>query len=904
MLSVTRVSTAQAQNYYSKDDYYLETAGEWQGKGADELELEGKVHEDDFNSLINGKAPNKEFDIAKGGKKNTHTAGADLTFSAPKSVSIMALAFDDKQIQEAHNLAVTRTLEYIESNLMGVRKKEDGKVNFVKTDNMITAKFMHVSSRELDTQLHTHCVVINASKNESGEWRAVDYSKIFNSKMDLGLMYRNELAQELQKLGYQIEADDKGLFEIAGFNKDLLNEFSQRSKQIEERYQELRELYPNASKAELKQQATLETRQSKNEPSLQELKAQWQERIAKYNVTIDNVIDKSTPVFHNENNLNDAVNRSVEILTETEALISQEKIISVTNKLNLGKFSNADIIQNIQDNPNIIHLENGKLTTKDIQQKEQNIIDTVKNGINTQAPLLSNQELIKSHIERYEQDKGFRLSMGQGNAVKHILSSTDKYVAIQGDAGTGKTTMLEALNQICSIEHQNHEIVGLSFTGKAALEIQTASGIGSSTIASFVNSQEPINPETNRIYVIDEASMLSIKDMDAIIKKCESENAKIVLLGDTKQLQSIGAGKVFQTLQEQGIIATVEIKESKRQSEQIYKESAQLMANHKAKQAYELLDKNNMIVQEANKDKRLELIKDEYCNNHKDTILVTATNADRESLNAMIRDQLQSDGKVSTENTLFDVRESKALIAEDKFFASKYSVGDVIIAHDNILGKKGNEIKITQIDTIKQTITGVDKNNQSHTINVSQHGNLLNVFKEQQKNFAKNDKIIFLKNDKGLGVNNGQTATIQNIDPKSKTITVEFEDGKTKKISVDKQYKYIAHGYAITDYKSQGQTAKNVIYHADNTVRVNFNQAYVGITRGKEQIRIFTDDKQLLSKNMGIKQDKTSSLGIKAIKQRISELKPDVNKIKKDLRHKINSLFKSANPKPKKGIKI
>jgi ATP-dependent exoDNAse (exonuclease V) alpha subunit len=617
---------------------------------------------------------------------------------------------------------------------------------------------MHVSSRELDPQLHTHCVVINASQKDDGKWRAFDYSEIFNNKKDLGMMYRNELAIELQKMGFKIEFVKPDLFEIAGFDKAVLEEFSIRSKQIDARFQELKALHPNTNDAVLKNQATLETRKVKDEPKLEVLKEQWAERLNNLGINQQNIIKHDDTLPEQLNlSVNDAVNKSMQILTETEAVINQEKIIAMTNKLNFAKFSTSEIIENLQSNPNLVNLGSNKYTTKEIKHTERAILNFVENTQNTQAKIISEPEKLRTGIEAYELSQGFSLTCDQRNAVKHILDTKDKVIAIQGDAGTGKTTMLDTVRTICDKECQDVEIVGLSFTGKAAHEIQEASNIQSSTIASFLNSKSEIDPNQKRLYVIDEASMLSIQDMKRVLQKCESENAKIVLIGDTKQLQAIGAGKIFQSLQEHEKIATVHMKESKRQSESIYKESADLMANKKTIEAFHKLTENNKIIEIVSKNERFDTIATEYCNSHKDTILVTARNADREALNSGIRLKLQEQNKISKVDNDLTIRESKNLQPADKYFTQNYAIGDIVVCHSDLMGKAGTEIKITGINRKTNEIIGVNKSNVEFKVNVMKHGNELNIFKETTKQFAVGEKIVFLKNDKGLQVMNGQS---------------------------------------------------------------------------------------------------------------------------------------------------
>ncbi|MFN8912456.1 MAG: ATP-dependent RecD-like DNA helicase, partial [Alphaproteobacteria bacterium] len=382
-----------------------------------------------------------------------------------------------------------------------------------------------------------------------------------------------------------------------------------------------------------------------------------------------------------------------------------------------------------------------------------------------------------------------------------------------------------------------------------------ASGIESDTVARFIHSQKGINSEP-AMYVVDEASMLSIKDMDSLMNRIDN-NARLVLIGDVKQLQSIGAGKIFSTLQSEKAINTVVMSESKRQVEQLYKKSVQKMAEKITSEAFNLLDKSGKILEIKDRDERLMLIANKYCERHKDTILVTATNRDCQELNNIIRWKLQKEGKIGTGDIGLIMREQKTIIEEQRFFYQSYNINDLVVVNTDILGKAGLEGNITYIDKKSNSITIKDKNNNNYDINLSKDGADLSVYTEKLKQFTHGDKIVFLKNDKGLGISNGQTATIQEIDCNGKA-KLTLDNGKTQTINLSKQYKYVAHGYALTDYKAQGQTAKVVIYHADTYNVVNFNQAYVGITRGKEDIAIFTDDKVMFKEMIEKEQEKTT----------------------------------------------
>ncbi|MGB9878344.1 MAG: MobF family relaxase, partial [Candidatus Pelagibacter ubique] len=168
MLSITNVSVGQASNYYheGKDNYYLKSEGQWFGKGASELGLSGTVEKEDFERVLHGQSPQGE-ELIRDGANGTHRAGIDMTFSAPKSVSILYGLGDEKtraEIMSAHEQAVKATMQYVETNFAQARVKENGVTDRVTTGNLVVAMFHHTVSRELDPQMHTHCVVMNMTQ--------------------------------------------------------------------------------------------------------------------------------------------------------------------------------------------------------------------------------------------------------------------------------------------------------------------------------------------------------------------------------------------------------------------------------------------------------------------------------------------------------------------------------------------------------------------------------------------------------------------------------------------------------------------------------------------------------------------------------------------------------------------
>jgi conjugative relaxase-like TrwC/TraI family protein len=255
MLSLSKpLSPERAAWYFERDNYYLTQEGEWYGKVAAGLNLSGPIKRGDFLKLLEGydqygnklvaSAGAKDIKDEKGNiKRRGHRSGIDLTFSAPKSVSI--LSYRDSRINDAFKIALRTTLDHVEKEFAYTQTKErSGFVRAEKTNSLLWSTFVHDTSRELDPQLHCHCVLLNLTQNTSGKFKTTLNDSIYKNKLYIGQHFRSQLARELQNIGYEIEVSDrsKGFFEIKGIGDELINAFSLRSKQVREEMNRLRGL--------------------------------------------------------------------------------------------------------------------------------------------------------------------------------------------------------------------------------------------------------------------------------------------------------------------------------------------------------------------------------------------------------------------------------------------------------------------------------------------------------------------------------------------------------------------------------------------------------------------------------------------------------------------------------------
>ncbi|EFN6120028.1 conjugative transfer relaxase/helicase TraI [Escherichia coli] len=281
MMSIAQVRSAgSAGNYYTdKDNYYvLGSMGErWAGRGAEQLGLQGSVDKDVFTRLLEGRLPDGADLSRMQDGSNRHRPGYDLTFSAPKSVSMMAMLGGDKRLIDAHNQAVDFAVRQVEA-LASTRVMTDGQSETVLTGNLVMALFNHDTSRDQEPQLHTHAVVANVTQH-NGEWKTLSSDKVgktgfienvYANQIAFGRLYREKLKEQVEALGYETEVVGKhGMWEMPGVPVEA---FSGRS-------QTIREAVGEDASLKSRDVAALDTRKSKQHVDPEIKMAEWMQTL-------------------------------------------------------------------------------------------------------------------------------------------------------------------------------------------------------------------------------------------------------------------------------------------------------------------------------------------------------------------------------------------------------------------------------------------------------------------------------------------------------------------------------------------------------------------------------------------------------------------------------------------------
>lgn len=893
MMSISKwQSSSQAENYFQQDlDYYQKNQelGEWfitqeMAERYSNIENQSTITKEsyqDFSDLINQNL--------KGNATGEQRAGFDITFSPSKSVDVIyTVASEDmkrdilKAQDRAVNIALERASQYITYRM---RDGSGGREHF-QNNGLAIAKFQHLSNRNEEVKIHTHCFIANQTVNSKGELVSIDNKQLYDNQKLITQIYHQELFQELQKLGFESDVLDiqKDIIEVKGVSQQAKNAISTRTLQIEEWLVENRakllEKYPNANESQLRQIATLETRnykQSHSYSELEQIEQRNRELVEAAGFTQDSIISLQNIKTEQQQilSLDEITQKSAEIVTEQESTFTKEEMLSKAIKLNAIQGYTYDLaqIEAAIIKADIIKLDENVYSTQEMINIEQSILTYAKESQNAKEAETTNEQ-----AEQFLNQKYSGMTTGQKAAFTHLLTSQDAVSGIFGDAGTGKTYMLKAVKEFQDIQGKDN-LIGLAPTNKAAGEISKESGIKGQTIDSFIAQKEH---RDNQIIIVDEASMLDSRKMKQLVSIAAVTNSKLILMGDTKQFTSIGAGAIFEQLSSRGAIQTAIMDESMRAKTDEMRELYKLTKEQKTDTVLDILEKQSRF-KTIEENSYKEVVK-EYLENKDDTLLLVMKNDTRRELNDLIREELKTSNQLLN-HSLIVIQEKQQLDSIAAHHHSSYVVGDSVQLMEAYKGgfKSGSEATITAVDETRNSITLQDKNGKSKDVSLSEHGDKLSLYKSTQKEFSHSDKIIFTKKDKSLEINNGDIATVKEI----RDGVLIVDTGK-KEIKINpKEYNYIDHAYATTPHKAQGQTSERAIFVGDSRLS-NQNALYVAITRAKTHISIFTQDKEQFRDAVSQRQRKKTTLDYVKLNQELKNGR---------VREVVNNIVRSAASK-------
>lgn len=802
MLTVKKIgaSASQAAAYYAegfhKEDYYSkgqEPPGKW--IGGESLGLHGgEIESQDLSMLFEGKRPGGEALVQGAGER--HTPGWDMVFSAPKSVSVLwATCEADVRgaIKEAHGKAVEEALGFLKDHsLSDACRRGKGGLHREAPREIVVATFEHGTSREHDPQLHTHALLLNVARRKDGSWGALQPDGIYRDSRLVGALYRAELASRLQKsLGLEFERDGDSI-RVVGVDKGVEKSFSKRRQAIEKELEEKGKVGAKAASL-----AALTTRARKEDRSRDRLFTDWKEEArslgfsgkealevsrAERESRVSKELEKGERLSSGEKRGRDEdlALKAFEWLSERHSTFTSHKIferIAIEGQLEAGVKELRGVFEKTQHHSHLISLEgqNQKgenlYTTREMRLLEERIL---KNG-KEMAQRTKRVPSFESSLDRISKEGQWtlsNLSKEQIDVVRHVTKGHELSV-VQGWAGAGKSTAMAASREV--FEAQGARVIGVAPTGKAAENLQEGSKIPSQTIDAFLLSRgKALEGKGNGVLIVDEAAMVGSRKMDAILQIAKEKSARVVLVGDSRQLSAIDAGAPFRVLEER--IGSKSLTEIRRQSILWQREAVKAFADGRALEGLQAYKEAGFVhTQETSRERDKELIASwgkATVQEKTQSLILATTNAHVESLNIQARERWKSEG-------LFRGKE-----------------------HSLTITKRDGE--------------------------------------REERVFQKGDRILFTKNDRDIGVTNGQFGTVERIVDRGQKcgaqVKVNLDNGKSASFNTG-LYSHVEYGYASTVYKAQGSTIDRVF--VAHTPGMGRESAYVALSRHKVGLDIF-----------------------------------------------------------------
>ncbi len=885
MLTISKpLSTGQAHSYHEQDfanseqNYYSEArrvAGVWHGKLAAEWALGALVSGEQFYRLAEGQHAltgeqlvrhrvATEYRNRQGKKVQSakHRAGWDATFSAPKSVSITALVGGDEMVRDAHRQSVNAALDELERF---IQARIGGNHAADATGKMVAAKFEHDSARPVNgysaPQLHTHVVIFNVTQTAEGKPHALQPQELYKSQRFLTAVYRSELATRLKRLGYEIERGSYGEFEIQGYSKEYLEASSPRRRQIQE--------YLEANKVSGSEAAEIgahRTREKKAHLQPEEMQRLNLALAAKYANDPREVVSAAEALRRHSQGLS-AVDRPFETASEAvsfardrnierEARVEERTLLRDALRRAMGEVSLNEVRENLEKRiarGEFVLVADGSgdtlcrsFTTSKMLALERENITMMKSGQGMETPMVD----WRAMRQIVDELKG--LNDSQRKAARQVLDSRDRITGLQGVAGSGKTTTLSVIRE--AAERQGYSVEGFSPTSRAA-ERLAESGIGSQTLQKFLVTRTAGDPAGRRLYVLDESSLASTRQVNDLFKRLTPKD-RVLLVGDTRQHQAVDAGRPFQQMQEEGM-RTAHLDELVRQRDPGLKQAVECLSQGKTQDALACLTKQHRIHEIPDLEQRLRAVAEEYLKHPRSSLVVSPDNPSRQEINRQIHRSLQIQGKIDGSDHRVRVLVNRhELTGADRQWASRYKPGDVVRYTQ---GSRRLAVKAGEY----ATVIGIDKGRNHVTVRSEGGAEIaydpkrlrgVNVYREEERSFAKGDRVQFTAPFRNAKVANRELGVIEKIDS-SGHLRLRLESGKILNFDV-REHPHLDYGYAMTSYTSQGQTVDRVIVHVpaksqQGSDLVNQRFAYVALSRARFDAQVYTGDAETLVNRLG-----------------------------------------------------
>jgi conjugative relaxase-like TrwC/TraI family protein len=717
MLTIGKLGIGQENYYLDKvadgaEDYYSgegEAEGRWIGDAAEELGLVGEVGPDQLKAMLTGRNPAEGEPLVgtRGVPVKGAVPGFDLTFSAPKSVSLLwALGGVETgaEVSRAHDRSVEAAIDYMQREACWTRRGAGGS-EFVKGNGYLAAAYVHRSSRNGDPQLHTHVLIANATKGPDGRWTRLYHPAIYDHAKTAGYIYEAQLRHELSRsIGVRWQEVRNGIAEIEGFADEHLRAFSTRRAEI------LEAAGADAS-ARARQVANLATREAKEKGvSREALRERWRTKANEIGLDCDQIsrgfdpnapavartvstwqVDRAVTAGVSHFDRRDAIQAVAGLLPEGAGALHVERMAD--------EYLASDAVIRIGESA-----RGDRYTTRRIWELEREALAAVER-MRVQGPTPAG-ELVAARVIASRP----MLKADQREMVRRLLTDHEGIAVVIGEAGTGKTFAIVAAAE--GWAQAGIELRAAAPTWRAAHALRDE-GLPATSIASLLvelNRAEHDGDEGwahGSVLLVDEAGMVDSATLARLVSHAERAEAKLVLVGDPEQLGEIEAGGLFRAIAER--TDPIRLEEVIRHEHELDRIGAKQIREGEGREALARYESGERVTVAPNAEARREaMVRDwhESFERGEDAVMVAKRNAEVGRLNAMAREVRKEAGQLGAQ--------------EIEVGEARFAAGDQVITRVN---DRGTEIynrerwRIAEVDAEQRRVV-LDGIDQARTVEV------------------------------------------------------------------------------------------------------------------------------------------------------------------------------------------
>lgn len=806
---------------------YLTEAGaaemSWYGAGAARVGFSGPCRLDDFEALCTGHRPSGEKLLLrdKGGARRVCYFAQ---ISAPKDVSIAHLVGGDTRIAAWWRDAVHETLREIET-FTATRVRLSGSDDDRTTGEMIAAVVTHDTNRALDPQLHTHVCIMNLTFDPvEARWKSVQPFAYFRHQGFFREVCYNKLAAKMLAGGYELDSA-RGLgFHVRGFPPELRERFSKRRREI------LRQAQADGAKSQDELQAiTARTRDEKTRATAAQLREGWLHEAGEEGNTMARIIEAAiqrsvaapitpAPVAMQSAEAHVFERRSV----IDEPSLLREALIAARGTVELRDLRRA--LHQRVDSGELIR-DNGNIGSRDALQAESEFLAWAERNRRSCAPLGAVPALAS-------------LSEDQAGAVTRTLRSPARVTILQGDAGTGKTTCLRAV--VSGIAAGGNAMFGCAPSTAAAEVLRHELTPAADTLQQLLANPALQEKTRGHVLVVDEAGLISVRQMRDLCRLAAANNNRLLLVGDTKQHSSVEAGDALRCLQQSARVPVARLKEIRRQHNPAYRSAVARLARGDALGALNRFVKLGAVHEIQDPRRLFARAADTYVETTragKSCLVISPVWAEIHAFTAEVRERLKASGILSRDEHRVTTIVPLDWTREECRRITHYQPGDVLTFHRPAAGFERNETAVVVRRDGPSLILRRGDNSERRLAPHRVGG--FDVGLAQTLPVATGDRLLLRANLKPAGLRNGEIVQVAAVAADG---AISLADGRT----IPSSFRCFTHGYATTSHAAQGKTVQHgILLMGDEGIAAgNLKQAYVSNSRFQESQTIYTTDLQ------------------------------------------------------------